>query len=83
VQAALAKLERYYLSDGQGTDPFVGMWVLSMFATPYGPLLWSLPRGTSRGFIEEVLVELSDRYSTRIVHALGETVGDPVLGSKH
>ena len=63
---------------------FVGIWALSTFATPYvDRFLRSLAaRGPREGIIQEVLVELSDQYSTTLVHAVGETVGDLVLGSK-
>ena len=68
----------------KGLIRFVGIWALSMFATPYVDrfLRQLAAQGPRDGFIEEVLVELSDQYSTTLVRAFGETVGDLVLGSK-
>ena len=57
---------------------------LSMLLTPYvnrflNQLAERAPRGS---FIEDMLRELSVRYSTALVRALGETVGELVFGSR-
>jgi hypothetical protein len=59
------------------------IWGVSMLLTPYVSRLFDkvatrAPRGS---FLEETLQELGDRYSTELVHTVGETVGDLVLPS--
>lgn len=57
---------------------------LSMLVTPYlnrflNQLAARAPRGS---FLEDLLLELSRRYSTTLIRSFGETVGELVLGSK-
>jgi hypothetical protein len=63
---------------------FVLIWGLSMLLTPYVSRLFEkvatrAPRGS---FLEETLQELGERYSSELVHTVGETVGELVLPSK-
>jgi len=60
------------------------VWGLSMLLTPFvsrafDRLATRAPRGS---FLQDTLLELSDRYSSQLVRTFGETVGDLVLGSK-
>ncbi len=64
---------------------FVLIWALSMLLTPYvnrflNQLAERAPKGS---FLEDMLRELSDRYSSALVGALGETVGELVFGSRN
>jgi hypothetical protein len=63
---------------------FVLIWAVSMLLTPYVNRLFDqlatrAPRGS---FLEEALLELSDRYSTGLIRSFGETIGELVFGSK-
>ena len=63
---------------------FALVTALTLLLTPYVNRLFDrlaerAPRGS---FFEDALLELSDRYSSSLIRALGETVGELVLGSK-
>jgi hypothetical protein len=55
-----------------------------MFLTPYlnrflDRLAQKAPSGS---FLEDLLLELSERYSATLIRSFGETLGELVLGSK-
>ena len=63
---------------------FALITALTMLVTPYvnrwlDRLAERAPKGS---FLEDALLELSDRYSSSLIRSLGETVGELVLGSK-
>jgi hypothetical protein len=63
---------------------FALIWVLSLLLTPYvnrflDRLAAKAPEGS---FIQDLLYELSERYSSALITAVGETVGELVFGSK-
>jgi hypothetical protein len=68
----------------KGLLRFALVSVLSMLLTPYVNRFLSqlAERAPRNSFLEDLLVELSDQYSTSLVRSLGETVGELVLGSK-
>ncbi len=63
---------------------FVLIWGLSLLLTPYVSRLFDrvATRAPKGSFLEETLQELGDRYSSELIHSLGETVGELVLPSK-
>jgi hypothetical protein len=63
---------------------FALIWGISMLVAPYvNRLLDRLASTAPRGsFVEELLLELSDNYSTGLIRALGEGIGELVFGSK-
>lgn len=68
----------------KGIIRFLVIWGLSMLLTPYmkrflDQLATRAPRGS---LIEDLLLELSARYSSALIGAFGETVGELVFGSK-
>jgi len=68
----------------KGLIRFALIWAISVFLTPYlnrflDRLAARVPRNS---FAEELLLELSSRYSTTLMRAFGETLGELVLGSK-
>ncbi|MBV9324582.1 MAG: hypothetical protein JO352_12430 [Chloroflexi bacterium] len=68
----------------KGVLRFVLSWGLSVLLTPYvhrafDQLATRAPKGS---FLEDVLLELSDRYSAMLIQSFGETAGELVLGSK-
>ena len=68
----------------KGLLRFALIWGLSMLLTPYlnrflNQLAARAPRDS---FLEDLLLELSRRYSTTLIRSFGETVGELVLGSK-
>ena len=67
----------------KGVLRFVLIWGVSMLLTPHVSRLFDrlATRAPSGSFLEESLLELSDRYSSELVHTFGETVGELVLGS--
>ncbi len=69
---------------GKGLIRFALIWVLSMLLTPYvNRLLNQLAERAPKGsFLEDMLRELSDRYSTALVRAFGETFGELIFGSR-
>ncbi len=68
----------------KGLLRFALIWAISMFLTPY--LNRFLDRLATRApkdsFLEELLLELSGRYSATLIRSFGETLGELVLGSK-
>lgn len=63
---------------------FALAWGLSMLLTPYLNQLFDrlATRAPKNSFLEATLLELSDTYSSSLVHSFGEAVGELVLGSK-
>ena len=63
---------------------FALVWAISMFLTPYLNRLFDrlATRAPKGSFLEDALLELSDRYSTSLIRSFGETLGELVLGSK-
>jgi hypothetical protein len=62
---------------------FALIWGLSLLLTPYvnrffDRLAQRAPKGS---FLEDALLELSDRYATSLINAFGQAVGELVLGS--
>ena len=68
----------------KGLIRFALIWAISMFLTPY--LNRFLDRLAARvpknSFLEEMLLELSSRYSATLIRAFGETLGELAFGSK-
>ena len=67
----------------KGLLRFALIWGISWLLTPYvnrflDRLAERAPRGS---FGEDLLLELSGRYSTTLIRSLGETLGELVLGS--
>jgi hypothetical protein len=60
------------------------IWALSIFLTPYVDrfLRRLAERAPSGSFIEDLLRELSTQYSTSLINAFGQTVGDMLFGEK-
>ncbi|HEX8967871.1 MAG TPA: hypothetical protein VF937_08335 [Chloroflexota bacterium] len=68
----------------KGLIRFGLVWGLSLLLTPYvnrafDKLAERAPQGS---FLEDTLLELSNRYSTTLIRSFGETLGELVLGSK-
>jgi len=63
---------------------FALVWGLSMLLTPYVNQLFDrlATRAPKNSFLEAMLLELSDSYSTSLIRSFGEAVGELVLGSK-
>jgi hypothetical protein len=61
----------------------VMIWGLSLLLTPLVSRMFDLvaTRAPKGSFLEETLVELGDRYSSELVHSVGETVSELVLPS--
>jgi hypothetical protein len=68
----------------KGLIRFALIWGLSMLVTPYVKRFLSqvAERAPKGSFLEEMLRELSNRYATALVGALGESVGELVFGSR-
>jgi hypothetical protein len=68
----------------RGVLRFALIWGLSLLLTPYVNRLFDkvAERAPKGGFLEEALLELSDRYASSLISAFGETVVELVLGSK-
>lgn len=68
----------------KGVLRFALIWALSMLLTPYLNRLFDqlATRAPKGSFLEEALLELSDRYSSTLVRSFGETIGELVLGSR-
>ena len=68
----------------KGLLRFALIWGISMLLTPYLNrfLLQLAARAPKNSFVEDMLVELSDQYSTSLIRSLGETLGELFLGSK-
>jgi len=63
---------------------FALITALTMLLTPYVKRLFNqlAERAPKDSFLEDVLRELSDRYSSALIRAFGETLGELVLGSR-
>jgi hypothetical protein len=68
----------------KGLLRFALIWAISMFLTPYlNRFLDRLAqRAPKNSFLEEMLLELSGRYSSTLIRSFGETLGELALGSK-
>jgi hypothetical protein len=68
----------------KGLIRFVLIWAISLFLTPYLNRLFDrlAARAPKGSFVEEILLELSGRYSASLIRSFGETLGELVLGSK-
>jgi hypothetical protein len=68
----------------KGLVRFALIWGLSVLLTPYvNRFLNTLAaRAPKESFLEAILLELSDQYSSSLVNTLGQTVGELFLGSK-
>lgn len=57
---------------------------ISMLLTPYVSRLFDrlAQQAPSGSFLEDALLEFSNRYSTTLIRSFGETLGDLVLPSK-
>jgi len=69
----------------KGLVRFALIWGISILLTPYlnrflDRLAERVPTGS---FAKEMLLELSESYSTTLIRSFGETLGELVLGSKH
>ena len=68
----------------KGIIRFFVIWAISWFLTPY--LNRFLDRLATRvpkdSFLEEMVLELSNRYSATLIRAFGETLGELFMGSK-
>ena len=68
----------------KGLIRFALIWAISMFLTPYlnrflDRLATRVPKNS---FLEELLLELSSRYSATLIRAFGETLSELAFGSK-
>jgi hypothetical protein len=63
---------------------FALIWGISLLVTPYlnRLLLQLAARAPKNSFLEDMLVELSDRYSSSIIRSVGETIGELFLGAR-
>jgi hypothetical protein len=68
----------------KGLIRFALITALTMLLTPYVNRLFNqlAARAPKDSFLEDVLRELSDRYSSALIRSFGETLGELVLGSK-
>ena len=68
----------------KGIIRFFLIWAISWFLTPY--LNRFLDRLATRvpkdSFLEEMVLELSNRYSATLIRAFGETLGELFMGSE-
>jgi hypothetical protein len=68
----------------KGLLRFALIWGISILLTPYlnrflDRLAERAPKGS---FVKEMLLELSESYSTTLIRSFGETLGELVLGSR-
>jgi len=63
---------------------FALIWAISMFLTPYLNRFLDriAERAPKNSFLQDILLELSERYSATLIRSFGETLGELVLGSK-
>jgi hypothetical protein len=56
---------------------------LTMLLTPYVNRFFDrlAQRAPTGSFLEDMLLELSDRYASALIRSFGETMGELVLGS--
>jgi hypothetical protein len=62
---------------------FALIWAISLFLTPYlNRFLDRLAkRAPKDSFLEELLLEISSRYSATLIRSFGETLGELFVGS--
>ena len=67
----------------KGLFRFALVTVLTLLLTPYVSRAFDrlANRAPSGSFLEDALLELSDRYASSLIRAFGDTVGELVLGS--
>ena len=78
-----------FMGYGTKMEPLLALgialiWAISLLITPYVNRLFDklaqrAPRGS---FLEDALLELSDRYSTTLIRSFGEAVGELVFGAR-
>jgi hypothetical protein len=68
----------------KGLLRFALIWAISLLLTPHLNRLFDrlAARAPKGSFVEAMLLELSGRYSTALIQAFGETLGELVLGAK-
>ena len=68
----------------KGLLRFALIWGISILLTPYLNRLFDrlAERAPKDSFVKEMLLELSDSYSTTLIRSFGETLGELVLASK-
>jgi hypothetical protein len=68
----------------KGLLRFALIWGISLLVTPYVNRFVAqlAQRAPKNSFLEDFLVEISERYSSGLVRSFGETLGELVLGSK-
>jgi hypothetical protein len=68
----------------KGLLRFALIWGISIVLTPYLNRLFDrlAERAPTGSFVKEMLLELSESYSTTLIRSFGETLGELVLGSK-
>jgi len=68
----------------KGLIRFALITALTMLLTPYVNRLFDqlAARAPKDSLLEDVLRELSGRYSSALIRSFGETLGELVLGSK-
>jgi len=68
----------------KGLIRFALITALTMLLTPYVNRLFDqlAARAPKDSLLEDVLHELSGRYSSALIRSFGETLGELVLGSK-
>ncbi len=62
---------------------FAVIWGISLLVTPYVNKVFDrlAERAPKDSFLQDALLELSDRYSSTLVTAFGETLGELLFGS--
>jgi hypothetical protein len=67
----------------KGLLRFALIWGISILLTPYLNRLFDrlAERAPAGSFAKELVLELSESYSTTLIRSFGETLGDLVLGS--
>jgi hypothetical protein len=68
----------------KGLLRFALIWGISILLTPYLNRLFHrlAERAPDGSFVKEMLLELSESYSTTLIRSFGETLGELVLGSR-
>ena len=68
----------------KGLLRFALIWGISILLTPYLNRLFDrlAERAPDGSFVKEMLLELSESYSTTLIRSFGETLGELVLGSR-
>jgi hypothetical protein len=68
----------------KGLIRFALIWAISLLLTPYVNRLFDrlASRAPKGSFLEDALLELSERYSSTLIRSFGETLGELVFGAK-